>query len=97
MEIKNDKSFDVRPDMAALYDISLILCGTFFCERCRTEPPVDSSEVVYSNRYYYRIAELAFDLGWRPQSSSEYGVLCPVCIAQQGTQQGRAEDGAPVS
>jgi hypothetical protein len=44
------------------------------------------SEEVYSNRYYYRIAELAYDLGWRSQASAEYSALCPVCVAQQGAE-----------
>jgi hypothetical protein len=94
MEIENDDSFHVRPEVAALYDISFILCGLFFCKRCQAEPPVDSSEALCSNRYYYRIAELAFDSGWRAEAAVEYSTLCPVCVAQQTIPADRPKTGS---
>lgn len=76
-----ESEFRVRLEVADLYEISFILCGMFFCERCNTSPPEDSEVQPFSDLAYYRIAELAYEQGWRSQVRGEYAVLCPVCAA----------------
>lgn len=83
MNSNTEVSFHVRPEVAALYDVSCILCGMFFCEQCQAAPPIVSGEVLYSDRYYYRIAELAFDVGWRALSPAEHSALCQNCVAEK--------------
>jgi hypothetical protein len=80
----SEPDFQVRPEVADLYAISFILCGMFFCKRCNASPPEDRDAKPYADRAYYRTAELAYEQGWRPATGSEYEVLCPVCVAQQG-------------
>jgi len=86
MDESSELQFQVRPEVADLYEISFILCGLFFCERCNAAPPEDGEVKPYSRKAYYRTAELAYEQGWRPVIGKEFEVLCPNCIAQQGDE-----------
>jgi len=83
MSNSSESDFQVRPEVADLYEISFILCGMFFCERCSAPAPQDGEVKQYSNLAYYRTAELAHARGWRPAPGGEYQALCAACITQQ--------------
>jgi hypothetical protein len=81
MNTPNPEDFTVRPEVSALYETSFILGGMFFCERCQASPPEQTEATAYSNHHYYLVAELAYDLGWRPDEGAEDAVLCSNCAA----------------
>jgi len=73
------QEFEVLPEVAGLYDVSYILCGMFFCRSCGADPPEDTGAAPYSDLHYYRVAELAYQLGWRHDPAGDYDALCPAC------------------
>ena len=75
--------FEVRPEISALYDVSFILCGLFYCRQCGAAPPEESEAPAYSDLHYYKLAEVAYEQGWRPDPLADCDALCPTCTAQQ--------------
>jgi hypothetical protein len=87
--------FEVCDEVAALYEVSFILCGLFFCRACGAAPPTDTQAPACSDLHYYRVAESAYRQGWRPDPAGDCDALCPACIENQGPLGGRAQPVAP--
>ena len=77
------QEFEIKAEVAPLYDVSFILCGFLFCRSCKSGAPEDTGAPPYSDLHYYRVAELAHHQGWIPDPAGDYDVLCPACVAQQ--------------
>jgi hypothetical protein len=84
----------VRPEVAELYNVSFLLCGLFFCRRCSASPPEDTAADPVSDLHYYRVAELAYEHGWRHDPTGDCDALCPQCLAQQAVAADRPKTGS---
>lgn len=95
MSAKRTEEFEMRPEVAELYDVSFILCGMFFCRRCSASPLEDDMPAdLVSDRHYYRVAELAYEHGWRHDPTGDCHALCPSCLAQQAVAADRPKMGS---
>ncbi len=64
--------------VAPFYNVTFILCGMVFCNRCKREASYPSNHPPYSNETYYEQAAAMMRDGWSVIGDA-LDVLCPSC------------------
>ena len=73
-------SVTVDPEVAPFYNVTFVLCGLVFCNRCGAEVIYASPHPAYTDENYYDQAVLMRAGGWSVVPGT-VDADCPACVA----------------
>jgi hypothetical protein len=72
---------DIPAELQPLHDVSFILCGMVFCERCKAEVEYASVHAPFTDGSYLDHARAMMNAGWAVLPGDDLAVICSACRA----------------